>query len=797
MSVRIYQLSKQLGMDNKELITLLKERGYEVASASSTISNIDAEALVEEMSREGSTTPAPEETEAEATPDVAEAPAAEQPSSLPAGRIVKSASELREAEAASKPAPVVKPAVVKAPVVKAAPAAPAAPRPPAIPGVKPAATPPKTEQQPSHAPRPAPTPAAGTPPAAPTPAAGKAPATPPAANKAPAPPTPAADGDAPAPTEETEVKIITLKPPVVVRDFAGELGLKPFRLISELMEMGIFASINQTIEEDVASKIAEAHGFMLEVRHRGEQTQETPKEKKEDKPKEDESKFLEPRPPVVCVLGHVDHGKTTLLDSIRNTSVVAGEAGGITQHIGAYQVEKNDQKITFIDTPGHAAFSKMRERGANVTDIAVLVVAADDGFMPQTDEALKFAQKANVPVVVAINKMDSKGANIDRVKQQLQERNIASEDWGGETLTASVSALKGEGIGELLEAILLQAEVLELKANPKCPAEGIIVESQIEVGRGSTATAIIRKGTLKVGDAIVCGPCSCKVRALMNERGERLKSAPPATPVSILGWSDAPNSGASFVTVKNDREAKRLAEENAESVKREELLGKQQEPVAATMENLLEAIESQQEKVFRVLIKADVHGSAEALQGCLEAIQSDKVNLEILGCEVGPVSKNDITMASASEAAVIAFNVKLENGVQPLAKHHNIRIIQHNIIYELIDQVKEGMAELLEPERVENKLGGAEVRQVFSVAKGIVAGCMVTEGRFLRDAFARVHRKGELLHDGRVTTLKRFKDDVNEVRAGYECGIKVSGFSNYEPGDMLECYEVNLVAPEL
>lgn len=785
MSVRIYELSKKIGMENKELIALLKERGHEVKSASSTISDIYADALLEEMKPADNATQTPTGEEPTAEPEVKEAP------KLPAGKFVKSADDIKEAAQASKAAPTP-PVVKSAPVFKPA----AAPTPPATPP----ATPPSA--------------AAPTPPpivkSAPKPPSSSAPTPPPLAGKAPvAPPTPPANpapssnpADAADSEDGADVKIISLKPPIVVRDFAGELGLKPFKLISELMEMGIFASINQTIEEDIAAKIAESHGYMLEVRHRGEQ-QETPKAEKAPKPKEeDDSANQEPRPPVVCVLGHVDHGKTTLLDTIRKANVVSGEAGGITQHVGAYQVEQEHdgkkKKITFIDTPGHAAFSKMRERGANVTDIAILVVAADDSFMPQTDEALKFIQKANVALVVAINKMDAKGANIDAVKQDMQQRGIAPEDWGGETLCTPISALKGENIEELLENVLLQAEMMELTANPKCNAEGVIVESQVEVGRGSTATAIIQKGTLKVGDAIVCGTSYCKVRALMTERGERIKSAPPSTPVSILGWNEAPQSGATLVVVKNEREAKRLAEEAIQERKRNAITMEAEAPApAATLDSLFNAIESQQEKIYRVIIKADVHGSAEALKGCLEEIKSDKVSLEILATEVGPISKNDITMASASHAAVVGFNVKQENGVIAQAKHHNVRIIQHNIIYELIDQVKEGMAELLEPEKVENKLGAAEVRQVFSLAKGYVAGCMITEGKFLRDAFARIHRKGEIVLEGRVSTLKRFKEDVGEVRAGYECGIKLGNSNDYQEGDILECFEIQLVTPDL
>jgi translation initiation factor IF-2 len=586
------------------------------------------------------------------------------------------------------------------------------------------------------------------------------------------------------------------KPPFIVRDFAVMLGTKPFKLISELMEMGIFASMNQAVEEEVAVRVAKRHGFTLEIKHRGEQQQAAP-EKKAAPTAEDEAKLMEPRPPVVVVLGHVNHGKTSLLDAIRQSDVVAGEAGGITQHTGAYQVTHKDHKITFLDTPGHAAFSKMRERGANLTDIAVLVVAADDGFMPQTDEALKFAQTAGVPVVVAVNKIDAKGANLERVKQGMQQRGITSEDWGGETLCEPISALKKQNIDKLLDALLLQAEILELKANPKCPAEGVVVESQVEIGRGATATIIVEKGTLRPGDALVCGTQYCKVRAMVDDHDKPLKSAPPGTPARILGWSDAPEAGAQFVVVENERTAKAAAEAATREAKRTEFGAGGPPDRVTDLDMLLKAIHETKQKVFRVLIKGDVHGTVEALEGCLLDIKSDKVKLEVVAAEVGPIGKNDIIMASSAGSAVVGFNVRLENGVAPLAKHKGVRIIQHNIIYELITQVRDAMSELLDPELREHKLGAAEVRQVFPLAKGFVAGCMVTEGRITRDGHARVVRKGAILFTGRVGTLKRFKDDASEVRAGFECGIRLNNFDDYQPGDVIECFEIQQIRSSL
>ncbi len=594
--------------------------------------------------------------------------------------------------------------------------------------------------------------------------------------------------------------MIHVKPPIVVRDFAGEIGLKPFKLISVLMEMGIFASMNQTIEEPVARELAKRHGFQLEVHHRGKAA--APKAeggKVEEKESEDDPRLLEPRPPVVCILGHVDHGKTTLLDAIRKANVVSGEAGGITQRIGAYQVEHNGHKITFIDTPGHAAFTRMRERGANVTDIAVLVIAADDAFMPQTEEALRFARAANNAVIVAINKIDAKGANIDRVKQQMQEKGIAPEDWGGETIAVEVSALKGDNIDGLLDMILLQAEVMELKANPKAAVAGSIIEAQVEQGRGATASVIVEKGTLKKGDALLCGEAWCKVKSMTDENGKVHASAPPATPVQVTGWSEVPQAGARFTGVKNDKVAKRDAEEAVQARRREQSASSVEEKKeAATVEDLFAAIESAQKKTLRVIVKSDVRGSVQALVEALRAIESPKVDLEVISSGVGLITKNDVTMAGAGDAVIVGFNVRLDTGVQSLAKHHDVRIFRHEVIYELIDVVEEAMTELLEAESVEKKVGAAEVRQVFSVGKGRnVAGCMVTEGRLTRNGKARLVRAGKVVHESTLSSLKRFKDDATEVRAGYECGVNVAGFDDYEEGDIIECFEVEKIRPSL
>jgi len=806
-------------MENKELLALLRERGFEVKSASSTIDNISAESLVEEFAAREEAEPGPEES-VEAPAEGSETkPAGPK---FPEGAFVKTAEDIErekrekaEAEAKRK----AEESAARAPAPTPAPEAPkpAAPEPP-----KPAPAPPKAPPAPpsggSRPPMPAgppkpPSPAPSGPPRPPSPSG------PPKPPAQPVPPNPetkdaaepgsadAPGSDAPeaasdeAPEASEAPKVIHAKPPIVVRDFAVQIGLKPFKLISELMEMGIFASMNQTIEENIATQVASRHGFTLEVHHRGEGG-DKPAAKKEEKPDEDDPKFLEPRPPVCCILGHVDHGKTTLLDTIRKENVAEGEAGGITQHIGAYQIEHNDQKITFIDTPGHAAFSMMRSRGANVTDIAILIIAADDGFMPQTEEALRFAKAANNAIVVAINKCDAKGANVDRVKQQMQEKGIQPEDWGGETVTVEISALKGENIDELLDMILLQAEVLELKANPTCAASGTIIESQIEQGRGSVASVIVEKGTLKRGDALRCGEAYCRVKSMMDENGNIVKEATPATPVRIIGWSGTPKSGSKFVTEKNEKAAKRAAEEAAQERKRAAAApaddAPEKKPGGATVEDLFAAIESQKKKCLRVIVKSDVHGSAEALVTALEAIDSDKVDLDVVSYGVGNITKNDIALASAGGSCIVGFNVRLDNGVQALAKHHDVHIIQHDIIYELLNLVEEEMAGMLDAELRESKLGAAEVRQVFGVGKGRnVAGCMVTEGTINRNRKARLLRGGELLYEGKINTLRRFKDDVREVRAGYECGINIEGYNDYREGDLIECIEVEEIRASL
>ncbi len=607
----------------------------------------------------------------------------------------------------------------------------------------------------------------------------------------------AADGAAPAEAEGEgdDRHIIHIKPPIIVRDLATQLGLKPHQLIAELMSLNIFANINQTVEPDVASKICENHGFVFEMErrekgagvHKVEEVIVAPPPPVIEKEEE-----LKARGPIITFMGHVDHGKTSLMDAIRKTRVTAGEAGGITQHIGAYTVDHKGTRFTFLDTPGHAAFTAMRARGANVTDIVVLVVAADDGLMPQTLEAINHAKAAeHVKIMVAINKIDLPSANVDRVKQQLQEQGLAPEDWGGETITVPVSATKGMGIDQLLEMMALQAEVMELKSSPTAKPRGTVIEAQIEPGRGPTATIIVQMGTLKVGDPFICGDYYGKVKSLIDDRGKPMKNAGPSTPVRVLGFTGLPNAGDEFLVMESERSAKTLSEERLAAKRTQKL----SVPQRATLETLFEAGDGK--KTLRIVLKCDVQGSEEALTGALKQIESKKVDLEIIHSGVGPISESDILLASASNAVVIGFNTKVESMAVGAAKREGVQVKLYSIIYELIDQIKEAMAGLLDPEHRESIVGHAEVKQVFQLSRGIVAGCLVTDGRVPRTARARVLRRRQPVYDGGISTLRRFQDDVKEVRSGLECGIKLGDFNEYQVGDIIECYQLEQVAQKL
>jgi len=712
--------------------------------------------------------------------------------------------------------PPPSPLVAAAPVAPAAPAAPLPPPPPPPPPPEPpkprvgekvgfinlgpqllrARGPERGERTPAKpTAKPAPTRGRETRLPAPSPGRGGTPGT--RGGGPAAPPKPAAR---PAPIPVPTGEEIVLRPPIVVRDLAEKLGKKPFQVIADLMEMGIFANVNQTVETEVAQRVAAKHNFRLRVERRKEGGGvHAPVKREEPLEQEDRPEQLKPRAPVVTIMGHVDHGKTTLLDVIRKSNVAAGEAGGITQHIGAYTISVPHperpgelQQITFLDTPGHAAFSAMRARGANVTDIVVLVVAANDGVMPQTLEALNHAQAAKVPIIVAVNKCDHPNANPLRVRQQLQEHGVVPDDWGGDNIFVDCSALTRQGVDKLLGAIVLQAELLDLKANPDRPARGNVIESGLDPG-GPTATVLVRAGTLRVGDMLVCGEYYGRVRALINEEGKRLKEAGPSVAVKVLGLNGVPEAGIAFQVVESERVAREICEERREAAKNRE----QEARPARTLEGLFKQLANEEAKVLRVIVKADTQGSVEAIVDALKKIESDKVSLEILHSAVGPVSETDVVLAHASKAVILGFHTRVDSNAAEQAKRDGVQIKLYAIIYELIDQVKEAMAGLLEPEIKEVVVGSAEVRKVFELSKGgKVAGCVVSAGRIARGK-ARVVRRRHTIYEGLILTLRRFQDEVNEVRAGMECGIRLDGFDDFEVGDQIECYTLEKVPQKL
>ncbi len=598
----------------------------------------------------------------------------------------------------------------------------------------------------------------------------------------------------------SDAQIITIKPPIIVRALAEAMKQKPFAIIAELMKLKVMATVNQSIDEKIAAQVCAHYGFKFEAekRAKGEGVVHPP-DKKVELDVDDKPEDLKPRAPVVTIMGHVDHGKTSLLDVIRKANVVAGEAGGITQHIGAYTIavphpERKTEiaQITFLDTPGHAAFSSMRSRGANVTDIVVLVVAANDGVMPQTLEALAHAKAAKVPILVAVNKIDHPNANAMKVRQQLQDKGLVPDDWGGDTIFVECSALTKQGIDKLLEMILLQADLLELKANPDRNAKGNVIESGVSAG-GPTATVLVRKGTLHLGDVIICGEFYGKVRALINEEGQRLKEAGPSVAVSVLGLNGVPEAGWEFSSVDDEKAARVLAEERAQVAKTEALEGRSK----VTLENLFASLEAAQSKVLRVVVKADTQGSVEAIVEALKKIESDKVSLEVLHSDVGTITENDVALAAASKCVILGFHTRLDSTAAEKAKHAGVQVKLYAIIYELIDQVKDSMAGLLDPDLKETIVGSAEVRQVFELSKGIpVAGCMVSNGRIVRGK-VRVRRKKDVIYEGVTQSLRRFQDEVNEVRSGMECGIRVEGFGEFQIGDSIECYAVEKIAAKL
>lgn len=588
--------------------------------------------------------------------------------------------------------------------------------------------------------------------------------------------------------QEKIIKEVIIPEVITVQELANRMAEKSAEVIKKLMALGVMATINQAIDADTAQIIVEEMG------HKFKRVADSDVEEGLGGPADTEADLL-PRAPVVTVMGHVDHGKTSLLDALRETNVAAKEAGGITQHIGAYQIEVNGgQKITFIDTPGHEAFSEMRARGAKVTDIVVLVVAANDGIMPQTIEAIRHAQAAEVPIVVAINKIDLPGADPMKVKTELLQHGIAVEEMGGECLCAEVSAKKRINIDKLLEAILLQAEILNLRANPNRNGEGTVVEAKMEKGRGSVATILVQNGTLKVGDIFIAGKEWGHVRAMFNEHGKKVLEALPATPVEVLGLQGTPSAGDNFIVVKDENQAKEVTSYRI----RKERDAKLVKSAKSAMELMLDKIKSGESKYLSVIIKADVQGSIEAIEGTINKLSTDEVSVHVLHSAVGPISESDISLAKASNAFIIGFNVRAIPQARDMARRDGVDIRYYSIIYDVADDVKKGLEGLLSPEIREKLLGYAEIRNVFNITGvGKVGGCMVTEGLVKRGAKVRLLRDNVVIHDGSLAQLKRFKEDVKEVREGYECGMSFENYSDIQVGDFIECYELETIAATL
>ncbi|PEV14274.1 translation initiation factor IF-2 [Bacillus thuringiensis] len=573
---------------------------------------------------------------------------------------------------------------------------------------------------------------------------------------------------------------ITFSGSLTVGALAKKLSKEPSEIIKKLFMLGIMATINQDLDKDTIELIATDYGIEVE-----EEIVVSETEFETFMDEQDDEENLKERPAVVTIMGHVDHGKTTLLDSIRNSKVTAGEAGGITQHIGAYQVEVNDKKITFLDTPGHAAFTTMRARGAQVTDITILVVAADDGVMPQTVEAISHAKAAGVPIIVAVNKMDKPAANPDRVMQELTEYELVPEAWGGDTIFVPISAIQGEGIDNLLEMILLVSEVEEYKANPNRYATGTVIEAQLDKGKGTIATLLVQNGTLRVGDPIVVGTSFGRVRAMVSDIGRRVKVAGPSTPVEITGLNEVPQAGDRFMAFADEKKARQIGESRAQ----EALVAQRGEKSKLSLEDLFQQIQESDVKEINLIVKADVQGSVEAMAASLRKIDVEGVKVKIIHTGVGAITESDIILASASNAIVIGFNVRPDVNAKRTAELENVDVRLHRIIYKVIEEIELAMQGMLDPEFEEKVIGQAEVRQTFKVTKvGTIAGCYVIDGKITRDSGVRIIRDGIVIFEGQLDTLKRFKDDVKEVAQNYECGITIERYNDLKEGDIIEAY---------
>ena len=576
-----------------------------------------------------------------------------------------------------------------------------------------------------------------------------------------------------------DLKEITIPEHISVKDLAAELKKTSAEIIKKLLELGIMANINQELDFDTAYLVADSFGV------KANKKEEVKDEDILFDDSEDKEEDLKPRPPVVVVMGHVDHGKTSLLDTIRKTNVIEGEAGGITQHIGAYKVNVNGREITFLDTPGHEAFTSMRARGAQITDIAILVVAADDGVMPQTVEAINHAKAAGIPIIVAINKIDLPGANVDKVKQELMKYDLVPEEWGGDTIFVPISAKKNINIDNLLEMVLLVADMLNLRANPNKQSKGTVIEARLDKSKGPIASVLVQRGTLNVGDTIILGTSIGKIRTMTNDKGKKIKAAGPSTPVEITGLSQVPEAGDTFYEVKNEKVAKHLIEKR-KLEEREKAIANNN---VVTLDNLFQKMESENLKVLNVIVKADVQGTAEALKSSLEKLSNDEVKVKVLHSSAGGVTESDVELAKASNAIVIAFNVRPIGAAKKVAEKEGIEIKQYSVIYQAIEDVQNAMKGMLEPVYQEITLGNAEVRQTFKISNvGTIAGCYVTDGKVARNAGVRVIRDGVVIHEGKLVSLKRFKDDAKEVSAGFECGIQIEDFNDIQVGDTIEAY---------
>jgi translation initiation factor IF-2 len=826
--VKVIDLAKELGVTSKDLIVALEGMGHKGMRAMSPLLAATANELRVKLGR-GRELPAEAKPKRAPKAKTAEggAPAAA-PKKKAAGsgtpararKTAKSVEETPEvveltqappldaakpAATIFRPAPAVAPPpemVPAAPIAPAAPVAPppvAPPRPAPAPAVRPAAppvrrapvppplNPPRTVISP---PRPAAPPAPPRPAAPARPAAVAAPAAPAAPPAPTAPPlsrpasAPTTLPPPPEPPQEIKRELIRLPESVTVGELAAAMRRKTTEVIRALVDLGVMATVNEVLDPTAAKLVADKFHFDVQVRSiEGDVLEE----------EESDPAQMRPRPPVVTVMGHVDHGKTSLLDAIRTTKVAEREFGGITQHIGAYQVDTSHGKVTFLDTPGHEAFTAMRARGAQATDMVVLVVAADDGVMPQTVEAINHAKAANVPILVAVNKIDKPGSDPDRVKRELSNHGLVPEDWGGQTIFIHTSAKRGDGIPQLLEMTALQAEILELRANPGRAGRGVIVEGRLDRGRGPVATALIQSGTLKEGDAVVVGSHSGRVRALFNDRGKKVPSAGPSDPVEILGLSGVPQAGDTMLVVSDERKARQIATVRSE---RDRLKGKGATRI--TLEDLHKQIEAGEVKELRLVIKADVQGSVEALTESLERLSTDEVKLKVIHSSVGTVTESDVMLASASNAIVLGFNVKADPKAATQAQANGVDMRSYNVIYDAINDVRAALSGMLAPEIREMILGRAQVRQLFPITKvGTIYGSSVTEGKMVRGARARIKRGETLLGEGVISSLKRFKDDVREVLQGLECGVGIEGIKGVQPNDVIEAFSTEEVARSL